>query len=127
MALDTDWSTLSIDTHLTDIERRLKQHHVAHGTHNGYAGRQLYRLFRGAGLTDIQVEMAPTFSTDYLRLRQTVLLGETEQAALAAGIITPDELAAWQQSLERADAAGTSFGFFNQIIVAGRKPHNTPI
>lgn len=120
VVLDTDWSTLSIDTDLIDIERRLKRHHVAHGTHNGYAGRQLYRLFRQAGLTDIHVEMAPTFSTDYAGLRQTVLLGETEQAALAAGLITPDELAAWHGSLEQADAGDAFFGFFNQVIVAGR-------
>lgn len=122
VVLDTDWSTLSIDTHLIDIEQRLKGYHVAHGTHNGYAGRQLYRLFRQAGLTDIHVEMAPTFSTDYTLMRQTVLLGETEQAALSAGVITPDELAAWHQSLEQAEAGGVYFGFFNQVIVAGRRP-----
>src|SRR5947209_2683292 len=54
--IDTDWGTLSIDTPEIDIERRIVLTHAAR-FRNGYAGRQLYRLFRQQGLVDISVEV----------------------------------------------------------------------
>jgi ubiquinone/menaquinone biosynthesis C-methylase UbiE len=121
VVLDTDWSTISFDTELIDIEQRLIRFHVERGFRNGFAGRQLYRLFRRTGLTDIHVEMAPTFVTNYAVGRRGSLFDETEQAALEAGIITPDELEMWHNSFEKADAEGVYFGSIQQMMVAGRK------
>jgi ubiquinone/menaquinone biosynthesis C-methylase UbiE len=46
VVLETDWGTLSIDTEETEIERRLARFATEHMRQNGYAGRQLYRLFK---------------------------------------------------------------------------------
>jgi ubiquinone/menaquinone biosynthesis C-methylase UbiE len=121
VVLDTDWSTMSWDTELIDIEQRLKLFHAERGFRNAFAGRQLYRLFRRTGLTDIHVEMAPTFVTNYAIGRRGALLDETEQAALEAGIITLDELEMWHNSLEKADSEGVCFGSIQQMMIAGRK------
>ena len=121
VVLDTDWSTMSVDTAEVDIEQRLKRFRIEQRFHNGFAGRQLYRLFKQRTLADISVEMAPTHVTNYAIGRQGTSLHETEQAALAAGIITSDELDRWHTSLEQADAEGVYFHSVNQVIVAGRK------
>jgi len=119
--LDTDWSTMSIETDEIDIEQRLKRFHVEHGFANGYAGRQSYRLFRQQQFTDIQLEMAPTYVTDYRIARQGGLLDETEPAAVSAGIITQSELDSWHQSLEQAASEGRFFSSIHQVMIAGRK------
>jgi hypothetical protein len=48
-------------------------------------------------------------------------LDETEQEALAADIITSDELQRWRDSLECAEAEGVFFGTVSMVLVAGRK------
>ena len=65
VVVDTDWGTFSTDTPETDIERRLARVKSESTTNNGYAGRQLRRLFIQQGLTDISVELFPLCVTDY--------------------------------------------------------------
>ena len=45
---------------------------------------------------------------------------DTEPAAVAAGVLTPDELRRWHESLERTAADGF-FASFSMVLVAGRK------
>ncbi len=121
VVLDTDWSTMSVNTAEIDIEQRLKRFHAEKRFRNGFAGRQLYRLFKKRTLENISVEMAPILITNYAVGWQIALLHETEQAAIAAGIITIDELDRLHTSLEQADAEGAFFISANQVIVAGCK------
>jgi ubiquinone/menaquinone biosynthesis C-methylase UbiE len=121
VVLDTDWGTLSTDTSEIDIERRIVRVHTERCLHNGYSGRRLYRLFKRETLVDISIEMFPTFVTNYALGRQMLRLDETEQEALAADIITSDELQRWRDSLECAEAEGVFFGTVSMVLVAGRK------
>jgi ubiquinone/menaquinone biosynthesis C-methylase UbiE len=121
VVLDTDWMTLSFDTGEIDIEQRLKDYKIAETLYNATAGRQLRRLFIQQGLEDLSVEVLPISGTDYGLGRQGALLDEVEQGALAAGLVTSDELERWRSSLEQADAQGVYFGTVNQVLVAGRK------
>ena len=89
---------------------------------NGYSGRQLYRLFKRQDLQDIAVEMVPAFITKYAMARQIAALDQTEKKALAAGIVTEQELERWHISLERADAKDVFFGRASLVLVGGRKP-----
>jgi hypothetical protein len=88
---------------------------------SGYAGRQLYRLFKQQNLADITVELFPFFSTDYTLTRYFSLLDEAEREAIDAGIITEEELQCWHANLERADEESVFFASFTMILVAGRK------
>lgn len=121
VVLDTDWGSFSIDTEETDIERRLARVYVERCLHNGYSGRQLYRLFKRQNLEDLNIEMLPTFVTSYAVARQIVLLDRTEKEALATGVVTEHELKRWHISLERADAEGVFFCSASVVLVGGQK------
>ena len=121
VVLDTDFGTLSTDTAEVDIERRLARFKAEGHLHNGYSGRQLYRLFKRQGINDISIEMVPVYLTDYALARQTTVADSLEQEALKAGIVTEDELRRWHADLEKADAEGVFFCSASQMLVAGRK------
>jgi len=118
--LDTDTCTVSIDSDEIDIERRLCRFYSEHRVWNGYSGRQLYRRFKRHHLADVTVEILPVHITDYNLWRFIDLSDETEREALAAGILTPDELQRWHSSLEQADALDGFFACFIMVMVAGR-------
>lgn len=120
--MDTDWGTISLDTPETDIERRLVRVHTERCLQNGYAGRQLYRLCKRQGLKEITIEVLPTFIAQLDIARQVLRLDETEREALAAGIVTNDELQRWRASLEQANAEGVFFLNGNMVLVSGIKP-----
>ena len=121
VVMDTDWGTLSFDTSEVDIERRLARVLAERCFHNGYSGRQLYRLFKRQNLADISIEVFPTFVTDYSLWRQASLLDRAEQEALSEGIITNEELQHWHTSLEHASAEDVFFGMGCMVLVVGRK------
>ncbi len=121
--MDTDWGSISIDTPEVEIERRLIRFHAEHNLRNGYAGRQLYRLIKRSGLTDIAIDVFPTFIASLAIGRQVVRLDETEKAALAAGIINEIELSRWRAALEQLDSEGVFFLNGNMVMVYGIKPY----
>ncbi len=123
VVLDADFGTLSIDTPEVDIERRLVRVHNERLLNNGYAGRQLYGLFKRQHLVDITVEICPVYFTNYALARYALLIEATEREAVAAGLVTEEELHRWRQSLEQAEAEGSFFAQANGMLVAGRKPN----
>ena len=123
VVLDTDWSTLSFDTSEVDLERRLKRYRLEHLVNSGYVGRQLYGLFKRLHFTEITVEIRPIYVTDYALGRYASHLNVLEADALAADVITEEELHRWRQSLEQAEAEGSFFAQVNTVLVAGRKPN----
>ncbi|MCE8422592.1 MAG: methyltransferase domain-containing protein [Candidatus Methanoperedens sp.] len=125
VAADTDHSTLSIDNSVIDIEWRLRRFRTDKFK-GGYAGRQLYRLYKQQNISDIIVEIFPFFSTDYALTRYFTLLDEAEREAIVAGIITKEELQHWHTNLEKADEEGVFFSSFTMIMVAGRKNSLSP-
>jgi ubiquinone/menaquinone biosynthesis C-methylase UbiE len=121
VVLDTDHGTWSVDTPYKDIERRITRFKADHFGHNGYAGRQLYRLFRNAGLKEITCEIVSGYFTDYGLVRFMFLLDEVEPAALKAGVINENELALWRTSLESAARQGSFFCSESMILAVGKK------
>jgi ubiquinone/menaquinone biosynthesis C-methylase UbiE len=122
VVLDTDHGTKSFDTPEVDIERRLARVAAERCLHNGYAGRQLYRLFQQQRLANVAAEPVSIAITHYALARQANFLDRVEQEAWAEGIITEDELRRWRSSLEQADAEGVFFFSGTGVIVAGQKP-----
>jgi SAM-dependent methyltransferase len=121
VAIDTDWGTLSIDSPETGVERTLARAIAERVLPNGYAGRQLYRLFLEQRIVDMAIEMVPLFVTDYGTARQVLPLAAAEAAARSAGLVSADELARWHRALEAADEEHLFMGGANVVIVAGRK------
>jgi hypothetical protein len=95
--------------------------HTEQMFHNGYAGRQLYRLFKRQGLMEVDYEAFPVVVTRYPVAREMWTLDRTEKQALAAGVVTEEELQHYRTGLENADAEGVFFGYGLMTLLAGRK------
>src|SRR5690606_87675 len=115
---DADWGAASTDSDLVDVERRMARF-MAESRPNGYAGRQLYRLFRCQGFVDVVVELHPRLS---FIPKETPFYETVPQQALAAGVITPDEAQRWRTWITQAGEAGTFFSSVPMVCVAGRVP-----
>ena len=123
--LDADHGTWSIDTSEVDIERRLTRVLAERVVINGYAGRQLYGLFKRQQFIDINVEIRPLYFTNYVQFRYGTQMDIIERGALSAGLVTEEELNLWQQKLEDAETTGTFFAHAAGVLVAGCKAEST--
>jgi hypothetical protein len=81
----------------------------------------LYRLFRQRGLTDIVVDPRTIANTSYQIARNAGHLDKAGEMAVAAGVVTADELARWRRGLEQVEAEGAFFSSLSLFLVAGRK------
>ena len=88
----------------------------------GWVGRQLPRLFREAGLSDIIVEPVTVVDTDFAAFNAQYNLPRVVSRAVAGGAITPDEATAWLLALDERARAGSFFTSMTNFIVRGRKP-----
>jgi len=118
VVVDSDWYSLSLDVSDTDLERRLMRFKGEVLLRDGGAGRQLYRMFREAGLSDVSIEPTVVYGS-YGLSRFALLWDELMERAVADGIATPEELAAFEAELEQRDTRGVSFGSVNLIIAVG--------
>jgi ubiquinone/menaquinone biosynthesis C-methylase UbiE len=120
VVLDTDYSSFTVDSEQTDLERRLALA-AAQSVRSSYVARQLYRMFTDQGLADLSVTVRPVTFTSYAAARGA-LLDLIEPGALASGIVTEEQLHAWHAELEQADACNAFFACTNMILVSGCKP-----
>jgi ubiquinone/menaquinone biosynthesis C-methylase UbiE len=121
VVLDTDYSSFTVDSDQTDLERRLALA-AAQSVRSGYAARKLYRMFSDQGLSDISVTVRPITLTRYEVVRGAMMLDLIEPGALASGVVTEEQLDAWHAELEQADARNAFFACLNMILVSGCKP-----
>ncbi len=121
VVLDTDWGSGGTDTYEVELERRLMRFFVEHLHNNGYAGRQLYRLFITHGLQEVSYEVFPIVATSYAMERQIIQMDQLEKEAIAQGIVTQEELRRITEGFSQADKNGVFFGYACQIMVAGKK------
>lgn len=117
---DTDWGTMSFDTNENNIERRLVQFAAEHSHPSGFAGRQLYRLFRTVGLTDITAETFVMHSTRLSHFEAAVNVKAIGRAAVAAGALTEQELGRFYADIEANERNDAVFGSVNMVLVSGR-------
>lgn len=121
VCVETDWASLSCDSDHIDTERRLVRCRTEKLLNNGYAARRLYGQFIAAGLCDIELEIFPLHTTDMNLYRFMIMMEETEQYAIDAGIATPTELEAWHSELVQKQTRGLFFASINIIMVSARK------
>jgi ubiquinone/menaquinone biosynthesis C-methylase UbiE len=121
LAFDFDSDQTVVDAPDSALARRVADVLDAAVPHP-WIGRQLFRLFREAGLREVRVvPHALCFSGAagfgvYRRLNQ----GTIDQA-VQAGQLSASEAAAWWTGLERAGEAETFFSAVIGFIAAGRK------
>jgi SAM-dependent methyltransferase len=118
---DTDWGTLSTDTIETETERVLARIEAERTLNNGYAGRQLYRLFKLQGLSDVFIEPFPILVTSYPVARLLSRLDLNEAEALKLGLLDERQLELWRHEQEAAGNAGLFFLSITIMLASGRK------
>ena len=118
---DSDWATLSIDTTEVGIERRIV-HALPGMLANGYAGRELLRLFRMYPLADVVVEVHPIVWRDFPTFWATSFsLPDIEVRLINSGVVSGEELKRFRASLASAQETGSFFAQANMVVVTGAK------
>jgi SAM-dependent methyltransferase len=118
---DSDWGSLSIDCDDIDLERRIVRA-VSGQLANGYAGRELVRLMRGAGCEIVGVEVQPVWWTSFARFRATSFPATgVVDALLGSGGLSSADWNRFVAACERAEQQAAFFASAAVVVVAGRK------
>jgi ubiquinone/menaquinone biosynthesis C-methylase UbiE len=114
---DFDWESQFCDSPYKETTRKIANS-FCDGLKNGWIGRQLPRLFREVGMTDISISfrtVTPTY--DFLQL----LLGGHVARAVSAGALSNSEANQWWTHLAQANDEGTYLYGLTAFIVSGTK------
>jgi SAM-dependent methyltransferase len=118
---DSDFGSLSFDGVEASLERRMVAFKAGQSLHNGYSGRTLWRLLRGAGLSDVTVQPVAMHTTVLGVARLILLLDDVEARAEAASAISAADLSAWCEQLAAAERAGNFYVSLTVVVAAGSK------
>jgi len=120
VSCDQDGDTWTIDHPDRELTRRIVRFNSDQRYADGWTGRRLRRLFRGAGLHRIEVQTLVHTDTD----KSSYLFGMAERIAKAAeevGAITSVECQAWLEQLNESAAQDNFFSSINYYICAGTR------
>jgi hypothetical protein len=124
LALDTDWASLSIDCQDIALERHITRQ-VADTFANGYAGRQLPRLMRAAGLSVTAVDVRAVHWNDLASFRRTSFpASRVASALLESGRVSARDWDTFFASIQPSGAPAF-FASATIVLAAGRKPGST--
>ena len=118
---DSDFGSLSFDGVESSLERRMVAFKAGQSLHNGYSGRTLWRLLRGAGLSDVTVQPVAMHTTVLGVARLILLLDDVETRAEAASAISAADLSVWREQLAAAESAGNFYVSLTVVVAAGSK------
>jgi ubiquinone/menaquinone biosynthesis C-methylase UbiE len=113
---EPDWDTLIVDSPDKDLTRSILDRHFDRVILNGWAGRELFRQFRLAGLDSVEIADTSTLVlTDFATANGFYGL---EAAAKAMG----EAANGWIEGLKRADRDGIFFSAVTGFTAVGVKP-----
>ncbi|HEX5502274.1 MAG TPA: methyltransferase domain-containing protein [Thermomicrobiales bacterium] len=118
---ESELEMLVLDVDDRAVGRKL-EHAICDGFRHGAIGHRLYRLFNEAGLVDVEATPLSRAITDYALADAAFQFRAVAERAVAAGIVTLGEAAAWLASLAAACDAGHFLCGVAGFLVSGRKP-----
>ncbi len=119
--VDPDHETQVLDSPYTEVTRRFLRFRNDGMCQPGIA-HCLYRLFKEAGLVDVQVTPMTRVTTDYETIRPVSQYIEGMREAQLNDVITRGEADQWIAALEEAIRTGRFFHAITFFITCGRKP-----
>jgi ubiquinone/menaquinone biosynthesis C-methylase UbiE len=119
---EPDYGTMAIDSDNRALSRRILDFYCDQVC-QGWIGRQLPRLFKEAGLTDVTTRADTVILTNYTFAEKALGLQTVALRAQGAGAITLDEALEWLGYLRRASQAGRFFCSVTGFSACGSK-HN---
>jgi SAM-dependent methyltransferase len=120
VVLDRDIETRTIDVPDRALTRRILNF-WCDSFLGGWIGRQLPRLFREAGLSDVTVEPVTVIDRDFAAFDAQYNPARIVERAVAAGVIDAEEGTRWLSGLRRTAHAGSYFSSMTNFVVSGRK------
>ena len=118
VSCDQDGDTWTIDHPMRELTRRIVRFNSDQRYADGWTGRRLNRLFRTAGLKDVETETLVHADTE----KCSYLFGMAERianAAREAGEISLRECEKWLEQLNDSAARGDFFSSINYYICVG--------
>ncbi len=118
ISCDQDGDTWTIDHPDRELTRRIVRFNSDQRYADGWTGRRLRRLFRVAGLRQIEVQTLVHADTE----KSSYLFGMAERianAAMEVGEISQEENAKWLTQLNAQAVAGNFFSSINYYICGG--------
>jgi ubiquinone/menaquinone biosynthesis C-methylase UbiE len=122
VAFEPDAGALLLDAPDKALTRKILNFR-SDAVRSGWIGRQLARLFRTAGLTNVEAQVLPSPRSDYAHTNASLRLDYYAQRAADSGVISHAEAARWSESLAAWAADGSFFCLVTMFVVVGRKPH----
>jgi ubiquinone/menaquinone biosynthesis C-methylase UbiE len=114
---DFDWESQFCDSPYKETTRRIALS-FCDSMRNGWIGRQLPRIFREVGMTDVTVSFRTVLMTyDFLQL----LLGGHVARMVSAGTLSENDADLWWTHLSLANREGIFHYGFTASIVSGTK------
>ena len=122
VAAEPDHETSVVDVPDRGLTRRLINYR-GDQIRNPWMGRQLPRLFREAGLREVEVfPMTLTHVDDFSRVAPDAWPNKLVDAAVAAGAATREEGDRWLALVEETSRAGGLFSALTIFVARGRGP-----
>jgi len=121
VAYEADWETFVLDAADRAVTRAVVHLRCDH-IRNGWMGRQLPRLFKRAGMTEVVAEPLASTQTDHARGMALFELEIYAQRAQEAGLVTEAAASAWLAQLAQAGDEGTFLAGVTGFLVSGHKP-----
>jgi len=118
--IEQDWETFVVDCGERSVTRRIANF-FCDKVPNGWIGRELYRLFCGAGLCNVHVIPANHILCGEPANMLAPTIRQTVERAQEAGAISAAEREAWQMEFEARVEADSLFVGFTMFRVLGRK------
>lgn len=119
---DSDWSMNTIDIPYNDLEWKFRRL-MLEDTRHGMIGRQLYRMMKRAGLTEINVIPRPLICTEYEFWKMiTSFDDKVVPRGIKRGIWSAAEVAEFDKYLTERDKQNEFFAMITLMIVSGQKP-----
>ncbi len=118
---DPDWGTYCVDGPRSPAFERYME--FARGqARNPWIGRQLYGMFRAAGLVEIELAAHVVFFLDYGVLEKMGNLDAGFLAAIEAGQMSADDVVEVKAALQARQKAGRFLATVNVYTAAGTRP-----
>lgn len=121
VAMEPDWGTFTVDSSHRSLTRQLLDLWCDNFP-SGWVGRQLFRYFHQAGLTEVQVNPITIVFTQFELADQVLDLTQTAHRAVENGIASQSDIRAWLNELQQFDQSQQFFCSFTAFIVSGKKP-----
>lgn len=120
--IEQDWETFVIDCGDSSVTRRM-MNHFSDNVANGWIGRELFRLFCGAGLCNVHIVPANHVLCGDSANSLAPIFYKMLERSEEEDVITADEREAWQMEFETRMEAKTLFAGFTLFRAIGRKPN----